>query len=77
MVPERVLEEFQSVAVQTLMGAIDPFMQWLEENEVYYTENMFETAIQSDAKQLYYTKYALQQEAAGEDQAGQNFYASF
>ena len=77
MVPERVLEEFQSVAVQTLMGSIQPFLDWLEENEVYYTENMFTNAIQADAKQLYYTKYALSQEAAGEGQAGQNFYASF
>ena len=77
MVPERVLQEFSDVAVQTLMGAVQPFIDWLEQNEVYYTENMFTTAIQADAKQLYYTKYALQSEAAGEDKAGQNFYASF
>jgi len=77
MVPERVLEEFQSVAVQTLMGTVQPFLDWLEENEVYYTDNLFTSAIQADAKQLYYTKYALSQEAAGDDKAGQNFYASF
>ena len=77
MIPERVLQEFSDVAVNTLMGAIDPFLNWLEENEVYYTENMFTQAIQSDAKQLYYTKFALQKEAAGEDKAGQNFYAAF
>ena len=34
---------------------------------VNITENMFETAIQADAKQLFYTKYALQQEAAGDE----------
>jgi hypothetical protein len=77
MIPERVLEEFQSVAVQTLMSAVEPFLNWLEENEVYYTDNLFKTAIQADAKQLYYTKYALQKEAAGDEKAGQNFYASF
>ena len=77
MIPERVLQEFGDTAVNTLMGAIDPFLQWLEENEVYYTENMFTTAIQADAKQLYYTKYALAQEAASGDKAGQNFYAAF
>ena len=77
MIPERVLQEFGDTAVNTLMGAIDPFLQWLEENEVYYTENMFTTAIQADAKQLYYTKYALAKEAAGPDKAGQTFYAAF
>ena len=77
MIPERVLQEFGDTAVNTLMGVIDPFLQWLEENEVYYTENMFTTAIQADAKQLYYTKYALAKEAAGPDKAGQTFYAAF
>lgn len=77
MIPERVMKQFADTAVNTLMGTIDPFLQWLEENEVYYTENLFTNAIQADAKQLFYTKYALSQEAAGEEKAGQNFYASF
>ena len=77
MIPERVLQEFSDTAVHTLMEAVDPFLKWLEENEVYYTENMFTTAIQADAKQLYYTKFALAKEAAGSDKAGQNFYAAF
>lgn len=77
MIPDRVIQEFSDVAVKTLMGSIQPFLDWLEENEVYYTENMFQTAIQTDAKQLYYTKFALQKEAAGEDKAGQHFYAAF
>lgn len=77
MIPERVLKQFQETAVNALMGAVDPFLDWLEENEQYYTENLFTNAIQADAKQLFYTKYALSQEAAGDDKAGQNFYASF
>lgn len=77
MIPERVMQEFQDVAVNTLMGTIQPFLDWLDENEVYYTENLFTTAIQADAKQLFYTKYALSNEAAKDGKAGQNFYASF
>lgn len=77
MIPERVLQEFSDVAVNTLMGSIQPFLDWLDENEVYYTENLFTAAIQADAKQLYYTKYALSKEAAKDGTAGQNFYASF
>lgn len=76
MIPERVLQEFTDVAVKTLTSAVEPFMKWLEENEVYYTENMFTTAIQADAKQLYYTKYALAKEAEG-DKLGQQFFADF
>ena len=72
MVPERVLQEFQDVAVNTLMGAIDPLLQWLEENEIYYTENMFTNAIQADAKQMFYTNVALAKEASNSE-TGQNF----
>ena len=72
MIPERVMQEFQDVAVNTLMGAIDPFLQWLEENEIYYTENMFTNAIQADAKQMFYTNMALAKEASS-NEAGQKF----
>ena len=74
MSPERVIQEFSDVAIKTLMGTIQPFLDWLEENEVGYTDNLFEAAIQADAKQLYYTKFALSQEASKEGVAGQQFY---
>jgi len=76
MIPDRVIQEFGDVAVKTLMGSIQPFLDWLEENEVFYTDNLFEAAIQADAKQLYYTKYALAQEASKEGTAGQQFWMS-
>ena len=76
MVPERVLQEFSEVAIKTLTGAIQPFMDWLEENEVYYTDNLFREAIQADAKQLYYTKVALSNESE-EGMLGQQFYACY
>ena len=76
MVPDRVMQEFSDVAVKTLMGAVQPFLDWLDENEVYYTDNLFKTAIQSDAKQLFYTKHALAQEASNGD-VGQQFYATY
>ncbi len=76
VVSDRVLQEFSDVAVKTLTGAVQPFLDWLKEYEVYYTENLFTEAIQSDAKQLTYTAYALSDEASKE-QLGQNFYAAF
>ena len=76
MIPEKVLQEFSDVAIKTLMGAVQPFMTWLEQNEIYYTENMFENAIQADAKQLFYTKWALTQESSS-GEVGQQFYASY
>ena len=76
MIPERVMQEFSDVAIKTLTGAIEPFMTWLEENEMYYTDNLFNAAIQADAKQLFYTKWALSKEAE-EGQLGQQFFADF
>jgi hypothetical protein len=76
MIPERVLQEFSDVAIQQLTGAVQPFLDWLEKNEIYYTENLFTAAIQSDAKQLFYTKWALSNEASDSD-IGTQFYATF
>ena len=76
MVPERVMQEFSDVTIKTLTGAVQPFLDWLEKNEVYYTENLFNTAIQADAKQLFYTKWALSKEAS-ESEVGTQFYASY
>ena len=76
MIPERVVKELSDVAVKTLTGTVQPFLDWLEQNEVYYTENLFNTAIQADAKQLFYTKHALSKESE-EGKVGQQFYASY
>ena len=63
MVPERVLEEWGKVITDTTMGAFNPFLQWLEENEIYYNENLFVNAIQADAKQIFFTNRALAKQA--------------
>ena len=76
MVPEVVMQEIQDVAVKTFMGSLDPFFQWLEENEIAYSENMFEESIRGDAKKLFYTRLALQKEASKE-MVGTNFSASY
>ena len=76
MVPEVVMQEIQDVAVKTFMGSLDPFFKWLEENEIAYSENMFEESIRGDAKKLFYTRLALQKEASKE-MVGTNFSASY
>ncbi len=63
-IPARVVEELKDVALKTLAVPLEPFMKWLEENEAYYTENMFTELIQSDAKQLNQTYYHLTKETA-------------
>ena len=76
MIPDRVMQEFSEVAIKTLTGAVQPFLDWLEDNEIYYTDNLFNAAIQADAKQLFYTKWALSREAS-ESKVGTQFYASY
>ena len=75
-IPDRVLQEFTDVAVKTLKEPIQPFIDWLEQNEVYYTENLFEAAISKDARQLFYTKHALSKEATKDGVAGSQFFMS-
>lgn len=76
MIPEKVLKEFADVAINAVTSTAEPFFTWLKENEIYYTENLFEKEVQSGAKQLYFTKWALTNEAA-EGALGQQFVADF
>ena len=76
MIPEKVLKEFADVAINAVTSTAEPFFTGLKENEIYYTENLFEKEVQSGAKQLYFTKWALTNEAA-EGALGQQFVADF
>ena len=77
MMPSELMrEEFLKVTIDTLTAAVQPFLKYLEEKEVAYTPDLFQTQIREGAKQLVYTRNQLAKYAA-ESPEGQRFFASF
>ena len=78
-VPSRVMQEIGEVFVKKVLNteAVQKGLDWLEEMEVYYTENLFEEKIRPDLKQIHQTKYALAKDIQERYNEGLNFYASF
>jgi len=77
MMPSELLqEEFKKVAIDTLTAAIQPFLDYLEKNEVAFNPVMFQEQINADAKQLFYAQLALKKESE-QNQSGQRFVATY
>ncbi len=71
-VGERVLQQFADTAMDLLKDAINPLTDYLNKYENVFDEQMYNTEIQSFAKQMFFSRQALSQEAA-ENTTGQNF----
>lgn len=77
MMPSELMrEEFLKVTIDTLTSAIQPFLNYLETNEVAFNPEMFQEAINSNAKQLFYAQLALKKESE-QSQSGQKFSATY
>lgn len=71
-VGERVLEQFATTATNLLTGAINPIGDYLEKYENIFDQRVYNTEIQSYAKQMFFASQAMAQEAS-ENTTGQNF----
>ena len=71
-VGERVLEQFATTATNLLTGAINPIGDYLEKYENIFDQRVYNTEIQSYAKQMFFASQAMRAQAA-ESTTGQNF----
>ncbi|MBO5738623.1 hypothetical protein J6R97_04715 [bacterium] len=69
---KRVMQQFGETAIGTVENIVSPFTEWLEQYEHVYDEKIYNTEIQSYAKQMFFANQALSKEAAS-DKVGQNF----
>ena len=69
---ERALKQFADTAMGLLTDVVNPIGDYLEKYENIFDQRVYNTEIQSYAKQMFFASQAMRQEAA-ENTTGQNF----
>lgn len=71
-VGERVLQQFADTATNLLLDVVNPIGDYLEKYENIFDQRVYNTEIQSYAKQMFFSSQAMKEQAA-ENPVGQNF----
>ena len=71
-VGERVLQQFTDTAANLLLDVVNPIGDYLEKYENIFDQRVYNTEIQSYAKQMFFASQAMKEDAA-ERPVGQNF----
>ena len=71
-VGEHVMQQFADTAMNLLTDAINPLTDYLNKYENIFDEQMYNSEIQSYAKQMFFAGQAMKQQAA-ENTTGQKF----
>lgn len=69
---ERALQQFADTATNLLLEVVNPIGDYLEKYENIFDQRVYNTEIQSYAKQMFFASQAMQQDAA-ERPVGQKF----
>ena len=69
---ERALQQFADTAIGVVADVVNPISDYLEKYENVFDERVYNTEIQSYAKQMFFASQAMREEAA-ENTTGQNF----
>ena len=71
-VGEKVLQQFADTAMGLLTDVVNPISDYLEKYENIFDQRVYNSEIQSYAKQMFFASQAMSQQAA-ENTTGQNF----
>ena len=71
-VGERALQQFADTAMNLLTEVVNPIGDYLEKYENIFDQRVYNTEIQSYAKQMFFSSQAMQSQAA-ENPVGQRF----
>ena len=69
---ERALQQFADTAINLLADVVNPIGDYLEKYENIFDQRVYNTEIQSYAKQMFFASQAMQQDA-NEKPVGQKF----
>ena len=69
---ERALQQFADTATNLLLEVVNPIGDYLEKYENIFDQRVYNTEIQSYAKQMFFASQAMKEDAA-ERPVGQNF----
>ena len=71
-VGERVLQQFADTATNLLLDVVNPIGDYLEKYENIFDQRVYNSEIQSYAKQMFFSSQAMESQAA-ENPVGQKF----
>lgn len=71
-VGERALQQFADTATNILLDVINPIGDYLDKYENIFDQNVYNSEIQSYAKQMFFASQAMKEDA-GDRPVGQNF----
>ena len=71
-VGERVLQQITDTATNLILDVVNPIGEYLEKYENIFDQRVYNTEIQSYAKQMFFSSQAMHAEAA-QNPVGQNF----
>ncbi|MBQ7763851.1 hypothetical protein IJ384_00635 [bacterium] len=71
-VGERALQQFADTAMNLLLDVVNPVGDYLEKYENIFDQRVYNTEIQSYAKQMFFSSQAMESQAAA-NPVGQNF----
>ena len=69
---EKVVQQLADTAIGVVTDIVNPLNDYLEKYENIFDQRVYNSEIQSYAKQMFFASQAMRQEAS-EDTAGQNF----
>ena len=69
---EKVLQQFADTATNLLLDVVNPIGDYLEKYENIFDQRVYNTEIQSYAKQMFFSSQAMQNQAA-QNPVGQKF----
>lgn len=69
---ERALQQIADTAVGVITDVVNPISDYLEKYENIFDQRVYNTEIQSYAKQMFFASQAMKKEAS-ENKVGQNF----
>ena len=70
---EMVMQQIADTAINIVTGPINPFLEYLKKNDIVLDQEKLTFAIQSDAKQMFFAKQALAEDAASRSPLEQRF----
>ncbi len=70
---DKVMEKLGEIAMKPINDVVNPFTEYLKKYEIVFNRPEYESQLQSDAKQMFFSRQALAEDAASRIPYGQKF----
>ena len=76
-VGDKVMQQLGEIALKPVTDIVNSINDYFDKYEVVFDQEAYKSQLQSDAKQMFFSRQALAEDAASRIPYGQNFVATF